>query len=374
MGEPIPSANATPPNNWYLLLGSGPTTLGTASSGQTARVFAYDLGELVAGNSGVVESGPFSVGSPSDGVGYADTGEANTFVGEFTVADQDLDMKAEAVHFGTVGGEDGDGGSFYRMTLAEKVSAGDWEAPFKLLDVDKPFATRASITIDAQFRTWLLVGSGRLYTNLDKESSAQQTLYGFRDPFASPGTTPTPPLDHTDFEDVSNAVTFTNGAVDLDGDGTADTRSMPPRRGRQRRRLVPRLQRRYACGAPGRQPDPDRRHRAGDGFTPSTDLCGAEGESRLLGRAFELGLAPPGGVFGTAPCPSCPTGVAEAVGSISLGKGLASSPSIHIGNQDVPGKVTVIVQQSTGAITGTQAQTLGGLRNGEISWQELRSE
>ena len=73
------------------------------------------------------------------------------------------------------------------------------------------------------FRTWLMVGTGRLYTNLDKESTAQQTLYGFIDPFASPGTPPAPPLDHTDFEDVTDAVTLTNGAVDLDGDGTQDT-------------------------------------------------------------------------------------------------------------------------------------------------------
>ncbi len=64
----------------------------------------------------------------------------------------------------------------------------------------------------------------------------------------------------------------------------------------------------------------------------------------------------------------------EAIGSTNLGSGLASSPSIHIGNQEVPGKVTVIVQQSTGAITGTDAQTMGGLNNGEVSWQEYRSE
>lgn len=64
----------------------------------------------------------------------------------------------------------------------------------------------------------------------------------------------------------------------------------------------------------------------------------------------------------------------EAIGSTNLGSGLASSLSIHIGNQEAPGKVTVIVQQSTGAITGTDAQTMGGLNNGEVSWQEYRSE
>ncbi|MEQ8659695.1 MAG: hypothetical protein RLW62_02640, partial [Gammaproteobacteria bacterium] len=112
-------------------------------------------------------------------------------------------------------------------------------------------------------------------------------------------------------------------------------------------------------------------------FTPSTELCGAEGESRLLGRAFDRGLVPPGGIFGTRTCDealNCPEGVAEAIGSISLGAGLASSPSIHIGNQDVPGQVTVFVQGSTGEIGREEAMTAGGVRNGEISWQEFRAE
>ena len=379
MGEAIPSASATPPNKWYLLTGSGPTTLGSAASGQTARVFGYDLRELVLGNSGLIESGPFSVGTPSDGIGFVNTPDANTFVGEFTVADQDLDMKAEAVYFGTVGNESGTGGNFFRMAVNEEILPSDWDAPIKLLAVDRPFATRASITIDQQFRTWLMVGTGRLYTNLDKESTAQQTLYGFIDPFASAGTPPAPPLDHADFEDVTNAVTLTTGAVDLDGDGTQDTtyEAFENTVAASGGWFLD-----YELGAA--VADPSERQVANPtliggivlatAFTPSLDLCGAEGESRLLGRAFNSGLVPPGGIFGTVPCPSCPTGVEEAVGSISLGKGLASSPSIHIGNQDVPGKVTVIVQQSTGAITGTQAQTLGGLRNGEISWQEFRSE
>ncbi|MEX2479721.1 MAG: PilC/PilY family type IV pilus protein, partial [Gammaproteobacteria bacterium] len=381
MGEAIPTTDPSPPNNWYLLLGSGPTALGSVESTQNARVFGYDLRELVLGNSGVVESGPFAQGAANDGIGYVDTNDPNTFVGEFTVADQDLDMKAEAVYFGTVGGQSGTGGNFFRMTLAEKEDAADWEAPFKLLAVDKPFSSRASITVDEQFRTWLVVGTGRLYTNTDKESTAVQTLYGFIDPYANPDTAPAliGPLDHTAFEDVTNATTLTNGSVDLDGDGTEDTtydafaatveeaggwflnyQFDPSFVGTSERQVAnPTLIGGIALAT---------------AFTPSTDLCGAEGESRLLGRAFDSGLVPPGGIFGTEACASCPTGVAEAVGTISLGKGLASSPSIHIGNQDVPGKVTVIVQQSTGAITGTEAQTLGGLRNGEISWQEFRSE
>ena len=58
---------------------------------------------------------------------------------------------------------------------------------------------------------------------------------------------------------------------------------------------------------------------------------------------------------------------------VDLGAGLASTPSIHIGTQDVPGKVTVVTQKSTGAIDTTDATTQGGVANGEISWREFRA-
>ncbi len=387
IGAPVPTSEVAPPNDWILMFGSGPTDLGDVDSSQTGRVFAYDLRELVLGNHGVIESGPFDNGVPNDGIGFADTGDTDTFVGEITVADQDLDMKAEAIYFGTVGGEDGIGGNLYRLSLNEDDNRTNWGAPFKLLDVDQPFSTRPSITIDRQFRTWILAGTGRLYTNDDKESTATQTLYGFIDQYsivnnAAPFDDPANPVAMLDanFEDVTNAVTRANGTVDLDGgipfeeDTTFDAfESTVAAAGGWK------LNYEFDPATI----DPAERSVSNLGllngivlstaFTPSTELCGAEGESRIIGRAFFSGLVPPGGVFGQI-CVGCPDGEAEAIGSISLGKGLASSPSIHIGNQDVPGKVTVIVQQSTGAITGNEAQTLGGLNNGEVSWQEFRTD
>ncbi len=378
IGTPDPATGTPPtPNKWYLLFGSGPTDLGDVESSQSARLFAYDLEELVDGTDGVVEDGPFNDdGTPSDNIGYADTNDPNTFVGELTVSDQNLDMMAEAVYFGTVGLEDGTGGNLFRLTIDEDPDTGDWEGPYKLLDVDKPFSTRPSITIDEQFRTWVIAGTGRLYTNDDKESTETQRLYGFLD--LHDPSNPTMPMDHASFIDVTDARTFSDGSVDMDNDGSFDTTfeaaitdvaaaggwvldyefdplgSDPSERTVSNQTLIGGIV-------------------LSSAFTPSTELCGAEGESRIIGRAFNNGLVPPLGIFGQA-CFGCPEGNLEGVGTIDLGAGLASSPSIHIGNHDVPGKVTVIVQQSTGAITGNQAQTLGGLNNGEVSWQEFRTD
>ncbi|MEQ8493672.1 MAG: PilC/PilY family type IV pilus protein, partial [Gammaproteobacteria bacterium] len=160
MSEPLPSINASPANKWYLMFGSGPDDLASVSASGTARLFAYDLEDLVDGNDGVVENGPFNAdGITGNGIGYADTGEANTFVGELTVAEQDVDMKSEVVYFGTVGDATGDRGSFWRMNVNEDDSPTAWDDPFKLLDVEQPFASRAVITIDERFRTWIIAGT-----------------------------------------------------------------------------------------------------------------------------------------------------------------------------------------------------------------------
>lgn len=392
VGEKDPNGTMTPgPNEWYLMMGSGPTVLGDVESTQTARVFAYDLRELVLGNDGVVETGPFdSDGNLSNGIGYADTSDPTTFVGELTVSDQDLDMKAEAVYFGTVGDDDSDMGNLYRMSIGELETPttvsisppnSGWGSPFKLLAANQPFSTRPSITIDEKFRTWVIAGTGRLFTNQDKQSTTRQSLYGFLDPNALESTSASSAAPIASFVDVTNAVTLEDGSVDVDGDATyettfeAATAAIASAGGW-------RID--YVFDPAATPVDPSERTVSNQtliggivlssAFTPSNDLCGAEGSSRILGRAFDSGIVPPLGVFGQA-CVGCPDGaLKKAVGSVDLGAGLASSPSIHIGNQEVPGKVTVIVQQSTGAITGNQAQTLGGLNNGEVSWQEFRSE
>ena len=54
---------------------------------EVRRVWDRYARDFVAGNDGVVETGPFSNGVANDGIGFVDTGEVNTFVGEFTIAD-----------------------------------------------------------------------------------------------------------------------------------------------------------------------------------------------------------------------------------------------------------------------------------------------
>ena len=382
VGDPIEPGSGTTvsnPNKWYLVFGSGPTDLGTADSSQKARLFAYDLSDLASGRASLVtlDGARATTGPFSDGAGFEEVNESNTFVGDAVVVDLDVDMKAESIFFGTVGGAAADDGSIWRIAIGEEPDTLNWGSAFKLLDADQPFISQASITVDDKFQTWVMAGTGRLYVNADKSSTSQQTLYGFIDKNPATGdnsSTLSPTI--ANLVDTTNAEVRTNGDVDLDGDGNVDF-TFDTLQGNVE--TAGGWKRNYRTFSPDPSERSINRSTLIDGvlfntaFTPSTDLCTSEGSSILLGLAFNTGTALPSPIFGEIPCAGCPTGVSESNPYIDLGAGLASTPSIHIGNQNIPGKVTVITQKSTGAITTTGATTLGGISNGEISWREYRT-
>lgn len=370
--EPGSVSTTSSPNKWYLVFGSGPTELGTAESTQRGRLYAYDLGDLAAGRSGLTSLDQAKVTSGPFAGGFAEVNENNTFIGDPVILDGDIDMVAESIYFGTVGDFNANDGSIWRIDLpandADAADPGNWSSLTQILNPNQPFVSQPSITLDKQFRTWVLAGTGRLYVNTDKTSTNQQTLYGFIDPA-------TPPVNIAGLVNVTNAEVRTNGDVDIDDDGTVDTTF----EGLQAQvETAGGWKRNYTTNSPDPSQRSINRSTLIDGvlfntaFTPSTDLCSSEGTSILLGLAFDTGTALPSPIFGEIPCAGCPTGVSESKPYVDLGAGLASTPSIHIGNQDIPGKVTVITQKSTGAIDTTEATTLGGIANGEISWREYR--
>ena len=224
--EPGSSSTVSDPNRWFLVFGSGPTTLGDAKSGQTGRLFAYDLEDLASGRASLltldgarVTSGPFS-----NGAGFAEVTELNTFIGDPVVVDLDVDMKTEAIYFGTVGDADADKGSLWRIAAGEDPLPSKWGSAFKLLDANQPFIAQPSVTIDQKFQTWVLAGTGRLYVNADKLSTTTQSLYGFIDKNKATGdnnSTLTPTI--ADLVDTSLTKVFVNGDVHLDGDGSNPT-------------------------------------------------------------------------------------------------------------------------------------------------------
>lgn len=365
---PISTPNGGSPNKWYLAFGSGPDDLGNVTSNQNARLYAYDLGQLVSGDedNGIVTGGGFTAGGLDLGAEAA-----NQFVGDPVIADANLNLKTEALYFGTVGDPEGDEGKLWRMNIDEQVAP---DTPEVLLDADQPFSAPPTLSLDENGNIWVIAGTGRFLSAPDKQSIEQQTLYGFRDPYDPDLSGNGLPVTPGQLIDVSDASVFTNGNVDgVDGvtsfTGLVDTISQA---GGWRRNYT-------ANGV-----DPAQRNTTrstllsgvifNTAFMPSLDLCGAEGNSELFGLAFNTGTSTPSPIFGTEPCPSCPDGVSESVPSIDLGYGMASTPSIHVGQpgeSEQPGRVTVVVQKSTGETDTETANTGAGINNAEISWREF---
>jgi type IV pilus assembly protein PilY1 len=401
--EPGSGSDVSSPNAWYLVFGSGPTDLGSGASTQKARLFAYDLtklaknrGDLVTIDGARVTSGPFSSG-------FAELNENNTFVGDAVVPDFDLDMKAEAIYFGSVGNATGDVGSLWRLSVGEKPDPADWGAPFKLLAANQPFLAQPSVTIDRRLRTWVIAGSGRALVAADKLSTTQQSLYGFIDPnpltgsgFAASATA----VSVGGLTDVTNARVRVNGDLDLNGDGATDTTF---------KALQDTIisaggwKRRYDLfNSPTPSERSPNRSTLFDGlilnaaFTPSINQCTSEGRSKLYVLAFETGTALPDANIGTqnAFCGgTCPEGtVKEATTYVDLGLGMASAPAIHFGpvvggdaakingEVDVSGSIqastgmgTAYINTSTDNQNAVNVKDRGGITDGEISWREYRN-
>lgn len=406
IGDPIePGSGSTTssPNSWYLVFGSGPTDIGTGASTQQARLFAYDLTKLAAGRSSLttidgarVTTGPFAGG-------FAQLNENNTFVGDPVVPDFDLDMKGEALYFGTVGNATGNVGSLWRLAVGEKPDPVDWGTPFKLLAANQPFQAQPSVTIDNRLRTWVIAGTGRAMVAADKTSTTQQTLYGIIDPnpltgsgFSSAATAVTT----SSLTDVTNARVRVNGDVDLNGDGAIDTTfkalqdTVVTAGGWKRNYTV------------GTSPQPSERspNRSTlfDGlilnaaFTPSLNQCTSQGTSRLYVLAFETGTPLPDANIGTRASfcnTACPAGtVDESTPFIDLGIGMASTPAIHFGpvasgdaaaingaidtsgsSTASAGGGTVYDLTDTGQQNARNLKDRGGITDGEISWREYRN-
>ncbi len=102
------------------------------------------------------------------------------------------------------------------------------------------------------------------------------------------------------------------------------------------------------------------------GYKPYNDICQAEGVSFLYGVHYQTGTAWTGNVFGTFNR----GGDTFVMEKISLGRGLATTPSMHVGTGDQG--ATAFVQTSTGEIIEIQQEELpvDNVKSGRSGWSD----
>jgi len=360
-------------NKWFLTFGSGPTSLASAESATTAKIYAFDLGEIVSpGSSLIVGALPAGCTQLEAGTGGSmkilscDTNVANSFVGDPISVDWDLDYKADSVYFGVVGSKTATSGRVMRLGVNEKESPKDWASLATLIDTEQPVSAGVTPGVDESGQKWIFFGTGRFFVSADQATTATQSIYGVKEDGAE--------VVKADLIDVSNAQVGTDGS--LSGVGAIATvsalrdditfsydgwyLSLPPIEG-------------VAGTAPATRVINSSALAGGVLFTtayqPGVDACSGEGFSRLYGLYYKTGTAYSSPtVFGTQTI----AGVEYSKAFIELGYGFATTPSLHTGSGTGDDAVSVFTQLSTGAIVRTEASTVTGVRSGLESWIEFR--
>jgi Tfp pilus tip-associated adhesin PilY1 len=354
----IATRNGANDEAWHLVFGSGPETANGGTSTSNAKLFIYDLktNDYVSG---------YAPKSLTDAPG--------SFVGDPITVDWELDYKADAVYFGTVGGSTASpSGKLFKLDLKGSTDPSQWNS-YVLANPAKPIIAAPSVATDDQGNQWVFAGTGRFLADDDRSSNAGQELFGLVDYKTTPPTPGTSQYTYGDLANVSDAKVDVAGNVSgiaISGISTETklideiTRTTRTDRGW---RLT------LAGSSPAERSVTQTSLLGGilfaSVFTPSIDLCGGEGSSRLFGLNFKTGAASSIPVFGTT---AGATGEdpRESLRVISLGAGLAASPSLHVGGARDQRGLTVFTQTSTGAIERRDAEVQGGVRSGEIDWQE----
>ena len=389
-------------NEWYLLFGSGPTDLQNAISNQDAYFFVYDL----VGRS-LIKS--YDLGST-----YA----SQSFAGDPVSADWDLNFYANAVYFGTAGNTAaGPIGALWRFGVDETPKGGSavqWHAPeawyvlpssgtyspggssFAGLTYGESELATPAVALDPSKNPWVFFGTGRFYVNADKYTNPQEGFYGLQDKNSSAtsavGTAISSTVATNNIIDVSSAVVSTTGAISSSTVTTTLSGGTLPTAPTTVTALQNLMYTKNGAGQSTKTPDgwvlnfptspvvttttplPSTRNVSetavigsvffGTAYSPDPDLCGASGQSQLYGVFYLTGT------------PSADTQVFGAdanshlYNNVTLGYGLASSPSLQASKGIGTGSVEVYTQTSTGAIVQTAAKVKNAPLSGEISWQQ----
>jgi len=406
----VPIKTSEDGSDWYLILGSGPTDV-TGLSTQHAKIGMFPLNLFdstppqafrIPNNSTIdyATAGSFDLGSSPNG-----------FVSDTVTVDYDLyDLyKADVVYFGTIEGTWGGwGGKLYRWVTNEGDPQ-DWSTPAVMIDVGRPVTAAPSIGTDGTF-FWVYFGTGRFFDIKDKSdasSNAQEYFYGIKEPVdADTGDFTWAPVDNTfsttkpaagndagsrtllqvdgievqeaitPYASTLNCKTGASGCLPSDVGTFADLRDY----------IVGTCDPTNGCtGTDGwvLALEEDRERNLGQGallgglmtfttYQPFADICKPEGEAFLYGVYYQTGTAYYEAVFTTLSNGGTytgSTGNTVVTTRLAIGRGLATTPNLHVGRQEGS---KAFVQTSTGTIVEIPQPNLPikTTKSGRLNWRD----
>lgn len=401
------SKTGNSPNDWYLIFGSGPaesdgspgTTAGVslteAISNQKAKLYVVDLIELAQNKKlktlntlgALTEiTPPTPPALPQSGYYRSFDSDNNGFVSDPISVDYDLDYKADAVYFGTqsynaaASGAEW-GGKLRRIVMKDETNTGLWNGDSVLLDLEKsssdpligiyqPISAAPTIGLDSDGNNWVYFGTGRYLIRKDKDIMAQQSFYGIKEPRTLVSSTLV-----NSYTEVDRITLYNSTAIEVNTSTSLVSGGPVPPSG--------------TTGAPISWKDfvtatksfrgwyynfttPLERNLGqaalfGDlatftSYVPSNDICTYEGSSYLYAFHYLTGTASYRPAIGTTILADGKTYNSKR---LSLGTGLVSKPSIHVGQNTGS---TAFVQSSDGSIIPIQQQNPGMTKSGRTAW------
>lgn len=361
-----PKKSPTGINEWYLVFGSGPAfdlpqKVLTATTGASAKFYAYDLTHRgFVGNND--DSYLYDLGKDSR------IGAPASFVGDPVVVDWDLDGQADALYFGTVGGDASmPDGKLFKISLkptAGSSSVDHWTAPVALMDIGNPVAAAPAVARDEYNNHWIIAGTGRLYTDDDAKSTKTQSLFGIIDRLS------TPKVSYSDLVETGDT---TNAGSDTGkGNPQSVTEDALEKLIRERGGWKHSLK---------RNPDEAAERSVGKvalfddtlfatTFTPHDSSNPDEGHSHLYCLNYKTGT-PASGNGDCKKSSGAGLGNELTYSTIDLGFGMAASPTLFLDNAMSSG-LSVITSTSIGNVTRSSTSITQNARSGEIDWREIR--
>jgi type IV pilus assembly protein PilY1 len=294
--------------------------------------------------------------------------DPNSIVSDPITVDYNLDYQADAVYFGTISGDAASASGKLRRieinnSVDEPTNPANWVGDSVLFTANQPISAAPSVGIDKDFNRWVFVGTGRYYVTDDALNTQQQSFYGIKEPGTYNSTTGEFPLDFTEvlkadmFDATPISVSLDETVTGLGGVSNWDELLQASRNADGW----------YLDFSTSGERNLGQAALLGGLLTwttyiPSDDACSYEGYSNLYATFFTTGTSYHKSVIGTDDSTGKPKR------KVTLGKGLALTPNIHVGRQSGS---TAFIQTSTGAIETVEQINPGLTKSGIAEWREL---
>jgi type IV pilus assembly protein PilY1 len=395
-------------DKWFMAVGSGPNGTDAYLGKSAQRGWFYVVEITSSGFNPTITKKML----------LPDT-ETTTFVGDPSVVDLDMvtassstyaggiNWSAEALYFGSVyqsatynaSNPVNDSnrqwlGRMYHLRLTSDTSLAvpdptgtGWSSPVPRLAVSSatipvgPITAAANVTKDTNGRYWVYFGTGRYFASADIDDTCTQRFFGLKEPIYTSGAD----LGKPDFGsvtieadtdltsgtskslfDATNTKVYEGGYVDLTGDGAMEY-TAPLGFSTFAQALDTKKNGWLIQTSAGERmlgmPNIIGGISLFTGYIPPAGTqCQYEGTSYLYAPYFKTGTAFRKSVIGLGTDTYSGSQVVQR--KTSLGAGVATSPTIHVGDRS-----KAFIQSSTGTIIDTETATAFPIKSGARSWR-----